>query len=114
MAALSGESEAEQQQKKAINIINQVSELVTSLERSGTDIGDARNSLDLAKSFVKARNPTKAIQYARKADLLAQGARDRDARSSADDNAPGMTCPDCGGAVEKGWRACPGCGRKMY
>jgi len=112
VGALTGESESEQQQKKAINIINQVSELVSSVERSGTDVGDARNSLDLAKSFVKARNPTKAIQYARKADLLARAARDRGAATEAPSQPNTKPCPDCGATLESSWKACPGCGRR--
>jgi uncharacterized repeat protein (TIGR01451 family) len=112
VAALSGESESEQQQKKAINIINQVSELVSSLERSGIDIGDARNSLDLAKSFVKARNPTKAIQYARKADVLARAARDRGVAPETSSQGQTKSCPDCGATMELSWKACPGCGRR--
>jgi hypothetical protein len=64
------EDNEEKMRKKAMRI-------VTSIEAGGIDVSEARRSLDLARSFLKANNPTKAIQYAKKADGLARDKRER-------------------------------------
>ena len=71
------EDNEEKMRKKAMRIVTQVTELVTSIEAGGIDVSEARRSLDLARSFLKANNPTKAIQYAKKADGLARDKRER-------------------------------------
>jgi hypothetical protein len=110
-----GSSDGDRQQSKAIKIVVQVSDLITSLESRGVDVSAARGNLDLARSFVRAQNPTKAIQYANKADTLARASRDRAETSSPDRPKPPAgprICPGCGATLEAGWKACPGCGRR--
>jgi hypothetical protein len=109
-------SESQRQEGKALKIIAQVSELIKGIESRGIEVSNARTSLDLAKSFIKAQNPTKAIQYATKADVLARAARDRAELGPTPDGgaaqAQAKTCPSCGAALEAGWKACPGCGQR--
>jgi hypothetical protein len=103
------ETEAERQRKKALRIINTTGEFVASLERSGVDVSSSLRSLDLAKSFLKAGSYAKAIQYAKKADVLARDQRDRE--KTARENKP--KCPGCGVPLEPDWTLCPKCGNKL-
>ena len=109
IAAAPADDEDKRMQKKALKIITQVTELVQSIEAGGIEVDDSRRALDLAKSFVKANNPTKAIQYAKKADSLAREKRERVKAQKA--GSP--VCGSCGAAAQPGWKACPKCGSKM-
>jgi len=101
--------DANRMQKKALKILNQSGELIQSIEAAGIDVSDSRRSLDLARSFHKAGNYTKAVQYARKADSLA---RERRERTKAQ-NSGSPVCGTCGAPAEFGWKACPKCGGKL-
>jgi hypothetical protein len=103
------ENDNKRMQKKAMKVMTQVTELVNSIEAGGIDVSEARRALDLARSFLKADNSTKAIQYAKKADGLARDKRERVKAA----NAGSQLCASCGAPVEAGWRACPKCGAKM-
>ena len=64
------------QRKKAIRIINQVSELVASIENSGHDVSNAKRALDVAMSNLRKNDFAKALSHARRADSLARASRD--------------------------------------
>jgi len=109
VGAAPAEDDAKRMQKKALRILNQSGELIQSIEAAGIDVSEARRALDLARSFLKAGNHTKAIQYAKKSDSLAREKRER----AKAQNAGKPVCGTCGAPAEAGWKACPKCGGKI-
>jgi len=109
IAAAPADDEEKRMQKKALKILNQSGELIQSIEAAGIDVSDSRRALDLARSFLKAGNHTKAIQYAKKADSLAREKRER----AKAQKTGGSVCGSCGAPAEAGWKACPKCGGKL-
>jgi hypothetical protein len=63
--------------RNTLQTMTQATELVNSIEAGGVDVSEARRALDLARTFLRANNAAKAIQYAKKAEGLARDSRDR-------------------------------------
>jgi hypothetical protein len=74
------DEERKKHRKKTIRIINQVSELVASIEKAGHDLSHARRALDVAMSNLKKNDFAKAVSHAKRADSLARAARDGGAK----------------------------------
>jgi len=114
------DAELYRKMKKARSIVEQVTDYMLSIESSTPDMRQARRLLEMARAQVKAGNASKAISYAKKADILARSVRERErSEEKAADGAVSERppkegkCPDCGLDIEPGWKVCPGCRRKL-
>ena len=116
-AAMKNVEQSEDEYARATDQIADADDVTAQARREGKEVGQAESFLNVARSFLKSGNYMKSADYAKRARGAAKEAeRGRQDVATPQPSGmvreavePGLSCPNCGGEVQAGWKRCPVC-----